>query len=744
MPAPKVGSRYELRRQLEQRDGILSFEGWDTQAQRDVLALLMRASGNGTAEEQTRLLQFARLAGLAGVTPDSALPAILDSGSDPPDQNGETAYYLIAEWVSGTSLDSKLPLDPEQAVAAVRSIGEGLRWARQRWAGASPSYDLDPARIVFDDTGRTRLTSFGLPGLGGEEGEQGDVLALGNLLRTLLAGGASNEARSLSAAQALALAQVIGRSTAPVSNRYPDIATFLDALQAALAGRQTADPRFIARGPVPTIKPSTPASRAKKKKTVTDPLTPPIPLTVSPVPDQLADQPADDALTANGSGVPSAPPSMGPVPQSTSHLVDAAEFTPPAPPVASDNGADGSVTVIRGEIPPIVVQNQPAAVVGTEADSADAPTQVNPALHPTYRSGSTNSTFGDPPTAVFPDVSAVGRNTSKRPPILRPAPRLVDPQTGQLRGDLYVAGSRPSGAQRVIGSLTQSNQRIVYLVGAIIVLILILLLVVVLQGRNNQPTTLTATTSTPAPTTTAVLALLATSTPAPSNVPPTPTQVQAVVVTATVAPPSPTTVPISPTAELPISPTAVPVAQATPCAVSLADVPPSDANYGPISAMICRQAFYPAPGGNFAPNTAVTRAEIAHAVVAVMGWAVDPNAANPFRDVQPSTPYYADILTAIEHGAMSGIASDQFSPNGKLSRIQAIRVVVKAAGWPTADPSTVAHYGDVLNNNPLFIFVEAAYAHGMIGPTPNGLLRPNDPATRKDVALMLNNMLNSR
>ncbi len=341
-----------------------------------------------------------------------------------------------------------------------------------------------------------------------------------------------------------------------------------------------------------------------------------------------------------------------------------------------------------------------------------------------------------------------------RPPVLRPAPRLVDPQTGQLRGDLYVAGNRPSGAQRVIGTLTQSNQRIVYLVGAIIVLILILLLVVVLQGRNNHQ----AVSNQPIPTSTAVVALLATSTSTGGSLVATPTTVQAMVITATIAPPSPnaalltptaappspTSVSISPTLE-PASPTAIaPVAQATPCAVSLADVQPSDADFGPISAMICRQAFYPAPGGNFAPNTSVTRAEIAHAVVAVMGWPVDANAANPFRDVQPSTPYYADILTAIEHGVMSGIASDQFSPNGKLSRIQAIRVMVKAAGWPPADPNTVAHYSDVLANNPLFIYVEAAYAHGVIGPTPNGLLRPNDPATRKDVALMLNNMLNSR
>ncbi len=731
MPAPKVGSRYELRRQLEQRDGISSYEGWDTQAQRDVLALLMRASDSGTAEEQTRLLQFARLAGLAGVTPDSALPVILDSGSDPPDQNGETAYYLIAEWISGTSLESKLPLDPEQAVAAVHSIGEGLRWARQRWAGASPSYDLDPARIVFDDTGRTRLTSFGLPGMGGEDGEQGDVLALGNLLRTLLAGGASNEARSLSAAQALALAQVIGRSTAPTSSRYPDIATFLDALQAALAGRQTPDPRFTARSVEPTTKATAPTSRAKKKKTVTDPLITPAPLTVSPIPDQLADQPAVDAPATNGATVPTAPPSMGPVLQSTSHLVDAAEFTPPAP----ASGEDGRITVVRGEIPPVVIQGQASAVA--PSDKPDQPTEANPALHPVYRSGATSSTFGDPSTTSFPVASEVGRNVSTRPPALRPAPRLVDPQTGQLRGDLYVAGNRRSGAQRVIGSLTQSNQRIVYLVGAIIVLILVLLLVVILQGRNNQQaTTLSVTVPTPGPTTTAALALLVTPTLAAGNVPATPTSGQALVVTATVAIPSPTV-------ESPSS-TALPVTQAASCNVSLGDVPSDDPDYGPISAMICRQAFYPVPGGNFARNTPVTRAEIAHAVVAVMGWTQDGNAVNPFHDVQPTTPYYADVLTVVEHGVMSGIASDQFSPNGKLSRIQAIRVIVKAAGWPAADSNTVAHYSDVLNNNPLFIFVEAAYAHGVIGPTPNGLLRPNDPATRKDVALMLTNMLNSR
>lgn len=749
MPTPKVGNRYELRRRLEQRDGILNFEGWDTQQQRDVLVLLMRASGSGTAEEQTRLLQFARLAGLAGAEPDHALPSILDSGSDPPEQNGETSYYLVADRLNGVPLESKLPLDPEQAVAAVRDIGAGLRWARQRWGGATPTYDLDPARIVLDEEGRARLTSFGLPGMGGEEGEQSDVLALGNLLRTLLAGGASNEARSLSAAQALALAQVIGRSTASTSSRYADIPAFLDALQAALEGRQTPDPRFPTRrtdsAPANAIRPTSDDADAAAPS----PATSSTPLTVSPVPDELADQPAEEA--AIPSTVPSAPPSMGPLPQSNRHLVDAAEFTPPAPAAPPPNlsvdpdAPTSQVTVIRGDVPAVVAEGE--ALPPAEESTADAPNHHDVPFAPRQRTGSTTTTFfPDSPSPDNPDTSAVSRAASKRPPVLRPAPRLIDPQTGQLRGDLYVASSRRSSAQRVIGSLSQGNRLRVGLAAAVIVAFLLLLLLVILgnQNRNKQPlvaiseptSTVVAVVNTSA-TATAPVVALATNTVAvevssPTALPPSPTAASA----------SPTAASASPTPAFPTA-TVLVAEQATPCAANLADVPPSDPDYAPISAMMCHQAFYPAPGGNFARNAPVTRGEIAHAVIATMGWLQDTS-NNPFTDVQPSTPFYADILTAVARGVMSGVSSNKFNPSGNLTRIQAISAMVRAAGWPRPDSSTPYHYSDVQNNNPLFTYVEAAYAHGVIGPTPNRLLHPNDPATRKDVALMLYNMLNSK
>lgn len=531
MPTPMVGNRYELRRQLEQRDGVLSFEGWDTQTQRSVLVLLMRAGTNDSAEQQARLSQFARLEGLVGTTPDSTLPAILDSGNGPPDQNGETTYYLVADWVSGT----------------------------------------------------------------------------------------------------------------PQGSRYPDITTFLAALQAALAGRQIPDRR----------------------------LTPPTP---------------SAAIT----------------------------------PLSSND--EGRITVIRGEVPPIIVQNQPTAP--SSRGGPDAPTQANLPVNPIYQLDTTSPSFGDVPSAASPVATAPGSNISNRQPAPHPVPGVVDPQTGQPRGEPYVAGK----PQRVGGSLA-AGRRGVYLVGAIIALALLLLLVLIFSNRNNQQ----AVTNPPAPTATTVVALLATPTAGLGNAPATATAPQAFS-TATAAP----------IIAVPASPTAAGVAGATPCAVSLADLPPSDPDYGPLSAMICRQAFYPAPGGNFARSSPVTRAEIAHAVVAVMGWPLGTNAANPFRDVQPSTPYYADILTVIEHGVMSGVAADRFDPNANLSRIQAVRVIVKAAGWPLPDSNTAAHYRDVLSNNPLFTYVEAAYAHKVIAPTPGNLLRPNDPATRKDVALMLINMLNSK
>lgn len=729
MAGPRVGERYELRRRLDQREGIVVFEGWDSEQNQPVQILLLRVSGQG-GDEQLRLLQFARLAGQAGIEPPPPLPAILASGSNPsPDGSGEILYYLIADWVEGPTLEAQLPLDPEQAVAVVRDLSEALQWARQRFGSGAPRYDLDPAHLVMVDE-RVRVTTFAPPS-SEPESEQADIASLGQLLRSLLAGGASEATRKLSASQALALAQVIGRSTGPQANRYASFAEFGEALMQALAGR-------------PTPPPAATAAVNSVGSLVRRPPTGPLPAApTGPLPPNAAERANPLPLDEPAPAPPTAPPAMAAsLPPVELPPLDVSEIEPFNP---NDAFAPHPFEVAPEVYTP---SNQPAEQMTTNLvaeasftaaapSAADSPrvtviTAADFEGAATVPTGTRNTSFGDDRFSQLAEPKS-----GDKPIQIGPMRRNVGAGTRTVgrtgadgsipTGELIVAGLRPQGRTAGLGRF-RAGRRLPWLLGGGLLAVLLLLLLLPNRGSNSTPAAgnaLLQATATAQAVISQTVAARASATSLIAASTSTADLIANLPATDTPAPP----------------PTDTPLPEPTPCPISFSDVPPSDVDYPSIYAVACREIIFAPNGGAFEKDRAVTRAEMAHALVTALNLPEgNPAVLEAVSDIDETTPYYKDIIAIIANGGMTG-AGGKFNPNLRLTRIQAIAAIARTNQWEDEPGPGAPHYSDVPPTELLYKFVERAYNRNVI--SGGGDLRKNEPATRKDVALMIFNMLQS-
>jgi hypothetical protein len=96
-------------------------------------------------------------------------------------------------------------------------------------------------------------------------------------------------------------------------------------------------------------------------------------------------------------------------------------------------------------------------------------------------------------------------------------------------------------------------------------------------------------------------------------------------------------------------------------------------------------------------------------------------------------------------GIVSGTGNHIFSPNAPATRIQFAKMISLARGWSIITPAN-ATFSDVSPSNPLYTYVETAYANGAISGatqatcTTGGLaypcFLPNDNITRAQTVMM--------
>lgn len=127
-------------------------------------------------------------------------------------------------------------------------------------------------------------------------------------------------------------------------------------------------------------------------------------------------------------------------------------------------------------------------------------------------------------------------------------------------------------------------------------------------------------------------------------------------------------------------------------------------------------------------------------VLALLAQPMPASAATPFSDVASDYFAYEHILNLSERGVIGGFSDGTFRPNANLTRAEAVKVVLGAAGVPM--PASIAtSFSDVPASHSLHAAVEAAKAKGISSGYPDGTFRPDAPVTRGEAMKLLLNAM---
>lgn len=166
------------------------------------------------------------------------------------------------------------------------------------------------------------------------------------------------------------------------------------------------------------------------------------------------------------------------------------------------------------------------------------------------------------------------------------------------------------------------------------------------------------------------------------------------------------------------------------------DVPPAYWAFDAIEFLSALNVISGYDDGTFRPGGSITRAQYMKMLAGAFRWA----AARPTRARFGDVPleYWASsyIEAAVAKDLISGYDDGSFRPGSEVTRAQVAKVLVLAAGWRLLGAAD-SPFSDVPITHWAYLYVETAYRHGVIQDTLGGRFRPDAPASRAEVAVML-------
>lgn len=175
--------------------------------------------------------------------------------------------------------------------------------------------------------------------------------------------------------------------------------------------------------------------------------------------------------------------------------------------------------------------------------------------------------------------------------------------------------------------------------------------------------------------------------------------------------------------------------------VSFTDVPDTYWAKPYIDALTARNILNGLPNGTFAPERLLSRAELATQVAQAFV-VPERNEGKNFRDLAPNYWATDPINQAVARGFMTGYPAGDFRPEQTVPRLQVLVTLATGLGVPpaTANSPQLQSYPD-WQTIPAWARpqIAAAIQAGIIeaAPDSNRRLRPNEPATRAEVAVMI-------
>lgn len=171
-----------------------------------------------------------------------------------------------------------------------------------------------------------------------------------------------------------------------------------------------------------------------------------------------------------------------------------------------------------------------------------------------------------------------------------------------------------------------------------------------------------------------------------------------------------------------------------------ADVPANHLFYKEIGRLSARGITVGAGNGNFLPDQAVTRQEMAAFIIRALGdFDPPPPTSQRFADVPPENPFYAFIEQMSVRGITGGCDQDGtiYCPGDPVTREQMAAFVLRALGdfLPPTPPSQ--RFTDVSPMNLFYPFIDRLWVRGITVGCGGTNFCPTDPVTRGQMAAFL-------
>jgi hypothetical protein len=181
----------------------------------------------------------------------------------------------------------------------------------------------------------------------------------------------------------------------------------------------------------------------------------------------------------------------------------------------------------------------------------------------------------------------------------------------------------------------------------------------------------------------------------------------------------------------------------TPTSSVFSDVPASYWGYNAITSLSTQGIVSGYPDGTFKPNADITRAEFAAMLVKALGLSTT-GTTGQFTDVTADSWYYGSVNAAASASLISGTGNNLFAPNTLITRQEMAVMVAKALGTkaPATSGTELNAFSDSSTVSSWAVTgVEETIKAGIVSGMTADTLAPMANATRAQAAAMIYHLL---
>lgn len=168
------------------------------------------------------------------------------------------------------------------------------------------------------------------------------------------------------------------------------------------------------------------------------------------------------------------------------------------------------------------------------------------------------------------------------------------------------------------------------------------------------------------------------------------------------------------------------------------DVPPTHPFYTEIGKISARGVTLGCGGGNYCPDSTVTREQMAAFIIRALGEFNPPlPSSQRFADVPPSNAFYAFIEQMAIRQITTGCGGGNYCPANPVTREQMAAFIIRALGEPNPPTPPTQRFADVPPSNPFYNFIDRMAVLNITHGCGGGNYCPANPVTRGQMAAFL-------